>query len=57
MGAVFLACKLEEQHRRIRHIINVFDYLRRVHDGELKPAALHAAAVVPVEQFGNVCLR
>lgn len=54
MGAVFLACKLEEQHRRIRHIINVFDYLRRVHDGELKPAALQAATVVPVEQFGNV---
>lgn len=33
MGAIFLAAKLEEQPRRVRDVVNVFDYLRKAQDG------------------------
>ena len=33
MGAVFLASKLEEQPRRLRDIVNTFDYLRKAKAG------------------------
>ena len=46
MGATYLACKVEEEHRRIRHIVNVFDYLRRRHDGERD--------ISPLVQFSDV---
>jgi hypothetical protein len=45
MGCVFLASKTEEQPRKMREIINVFDYLRQ---------RRVAAAFEPMELFSQV---
>ncbi|KAL9933122.1 hypothetical protein V8E36_007840 [Tilletia maclaganii] len=52
MGALFLACKLEEQTVRLRDLLNVFDYLieRALHISRLNPGprALELRGIIEV---------
>ncbi|CAD6908701.1 unnamed protein product [Tilletia controversa] len=61
MGALFLACKLEEQYVRVRDVINVFDFLiqRALHLSKCNPGprSLELSGIVQVGDVSSMRAR